>query len=292
MPMSETLRFIVTSEYDGVKAGRYLRTYCRLSSRTLTLLKKTKDGITANGKLLRSIDIIHTGDIIEIRFTEEKSSILPVFGNLDVVYEDSFLLIVNKPESMPVHPVKKHQSDTLANIIAYRYADNSSGLVFRAVNRLDADTSGLVIITKDRHTASLMQNTDVEKHYTAICHGDVPTEGTIDEPIDLLPDSKIVRCVSSEGQRAVTHYKKTGDVYLGSVVDLVLETGRTHQIRCHMAHIGHPLFGDDLYGGSCERITRQALHCKSVRFIHPFTSGEIFVETELPVDMLRIINEQ
>lgn len=288
--MPEILRFTVTSEYDGVKAGRYLRVFCKLSARSLSVLKRTEGGITSNGKLLRSIDTVNTGDIIEINLPSEKSQILPVYGELDIMYEDAFLLIVNKPASMPVHPVKRHQMDTLANIISYRYVGNKSDFVFRAVNRLDADTSGLVIIAKDRHTASLMQQTEVEKHYTALCHGCVSEKGTVDEPICLLPDSKIVRTVSPGGQRAITHYNKIGEINGGSIVDLVLETGRTHQIRCHMSYIGHPLFGDDLYGGSREFICRQALHCKSLNFTHPFSGVKIFVEAPLPSDMASLIN--
>lgn len=286
--MAEVLKFVVTSEYNGVKAGRYLRTVCMLSARTLSVLKRTDGGIKSNGKLLRTVDIVRTGDLIELTLPAENNNIEPVFGELDIRYEDEFLLIVNKPASMPVHPVKKHQTDTLANIIAYLYKENQSDFVFRAVNRLDADTSGLVIIAKDRHTASLMQNTDVEKHYTAVCHGRINNNGTIDEPIALMPDSKLVRTVSPLGQRAVTHYQRISEVNGGSVIDVVLETGRTHQIRCHMAHIGNPLFGDDLYGGSCELIKRQALHCKSLCFVHPITLKQISVETEIPEDMAKL----
>ena len=151
--MAEILRFQVTTEYDGVKAGRFLRGYCGLSARSLNILKRTDGGLSINGRLLRTIDILKAGDLVEIRLPSEKSEIEPVCGEIDVVYEDAYILVVNKPPSMPVHPVKKHQRDTLANIIAYRYMNSESVFVFRAVNRLDSDTSGLVMIAKDRHTA-------------------------------------------------------------------------------------------------------------------------------------------
>ena len=161
--------------------------------------------------------------------------------------------------------------------------------MFRAVNRLDSNTSGIVIISKDRHTASLMQTTDVIKHYTAVCHGIILEKGTVDAPISLRKDSKIVRCVDLSGQNAVTHYEPVEYIENGTVLDVVLETGRTHQIRCHMSYVGHPLFGDDLYGGSKEYINRQALHCHNISFIHPFNYENVCISAPLPDDMQLLI---
>ena len=289
--MAELMRYTVSSEYDGVKAGRYLRTVCKLSARTLSMLKRTEGALTVDGKLLRTIDILKEGSVVIIRLPDEENSIEPIKGDLNVLYEDNWLLLVNKPSNMPVHPVKNHQTDTLANIIAYKYRDIKSEFVFRAVNRLDSDTTGIVIIAKDRHTASVMQNTEVEKRYMAVCHGVVAESGTIDSPIRLADNSKIVRVVADDGQKAVTHYKNIKTFSEGSLVELILETGRTHQIRCHMSSIGHPLFGDDLYGGRLDKITRQALHCYSVKFVHPFTNAQIRVECDLHADMNNLIEE-
>lgn len=289
--MAETIRFVVTSEYDGVKAGRFLRTVCKLSARTLSLLKRTEGSLTVDGKLLRTIDILKEGDVIEFKLPDENNTIEPIKGELDILFEDEYLLIVNKPSGMPVHPVKDHQRDTLANIVAFRYSNFGSEFVFRAVNRLDRDTTGIVIIAKDKHTASVMQNVDVQKSYLAVCEGDVPLNGTIDKPINLSSDSKIVRTVADDGQVAVTHYRKIASVNNASLVELSLETGRTHQIRCHMSYLGFPLFGDDLYGGSLDYINRQALHCSEVSFIHPFTNEKIYVTCDLPSDMKKLIND-
>ncbi len=289
--MGETLQFVVTSEYNGVKAGRYLRTVCKLSARTLSLLKRTEGALTADGELLRTIDLLKEGSVIEIKLPVENNSILATPGNLDVLYEDKFMLVVNKPSDMPVHPVKTHQEDTLANIIAYKYKDTAQEFVFRAVNRLDRDTSGVVIIAKDRHTASVLQTTDISKTYIAVCHGSVAEKGTINKPIKLSEDSKIVRVVAPDGQTAVTHFERLSFNEIASVVKLSLETGRTHQIRCHMSHLGHPLFGDDLYGGSVDLIDRQALHCISVSFKHPFENNFLEINTELPSDIINLIKE-
>lgn len=288
--MAEILRFTVEEKYDRTNAGRYLRTVCKLSARTLSILKRTPGSLLCNGELLRSVDIIFSGDIIEIQLPSEEFNVVPVEGEIDILYEDNFMLIVNKPAGMPVHPVKVHQEDTLANIIAYKYGSADYGFVFRAVNRLDRDTSGIVIVAKDRHISSLLQKTDIEKHYIAVCHGETPVNGTVDAPIKLKSNSKIVRCVSTDGQFAVTHYTKVLGFANASVIDLILETGRTHQIRCHMSSIGFPLFGDDLYGGSLDTISRQALHCRSVSFKHPITGENIHVSAELPEDIKELIN--
>ncbi len=290
--MAEKLTFTVSSEHNGMNAGRYLRTVCRLSARTLAVLKRTEGGLTVNGKLLRSIDTVYANDVIVMNLPAENSdSIMPVQGELDVLYEDEYILIVNKPPFMPVHPVKVHQADTLANIVAYRYKDSGSEFVFRAVNRLDRNTSGVVVIARDRHTASLLHSADLTKHYIAVCHGNILEKGTVNAPISLRPDSKIVRCVNPSGQTAITHYHVISRFSESTVIDVVIETGRTHQIRCHMSHIGYPLYGDDLYGGSTEQINRQALHCHTVSFIHPFKSTEIKVTAPIPDDMDSLINK-
>ncbi|MBQ8001076.1 MAG: RluA family pseudouridine synthase [Ruminococcus sp.] len=290
--MAEKLTFIVTDEYNSTKAGRYLRTVARLSARTLAILKRTEGGLTVNGKLLRTIDTVYAGDVIEMNLPSENSeTITPVQGELDILYEDEYILIVNKPAFMPVHPTKVHQTDTLANIVSYKYKDIGYDFVFRAVNRLDANTTGAVVIAKDRHTASLMQSTDITKHYIAICHGNIREKGTINAPIALRTDSKIVRCVSTYGQCAITHYDILSELFDATVLDVVIETGRTHQIRCHMSHIGHPLLGDDLYGGSKKLINRHALHCKTITFLHPFSNKEVFVDAPVPEDMNTLISK-
>ena len=288
--MSETLTFEVHIPNDSVKAGVYLRTVCKLSARSLAILKRTQGGILRNGELLRTIDLLRNGDIVTINLPKEENSVLPVEGDLEILYEDDYILVVNKPPFIPVHPVKVYQENTIANYVAFRYKDTDSDFIFRASNRLDKDTSGAVLIAKDRHTASLLKNTEVEKHYEAVCHGKISQRGTINAPIGLAEGSKIVRCVTETGKPAVTHYSPLKNLIDATVLDLILETGRTHQIRCHMAHLGHPLMGDDLYGGLRDHIDRQALHCKSLRFLHPISGKELYIVAPLFDDIKNLIN--
>lgn len=287
--MDKILEFVVPCEYDGANALTFLKQKCRLSSRIITRLKRIENGITMDDKLLKTIDNVKSGSVVKIILPSEESSITAVKGTLDIAYEDEHLLIVNKPHSMPVHPVKQHQSDTLANIVAYYSKQKSEDYVFRAINRLDKDTSGLVIIAKNRFCANAIKNR-THKTYYAICHGRVEGEGVVDAPIGLCEDSKMVRHVLQDGPPAITHYKSiiSSDNY--SFVELWLETGRTHQIRCHMESIGHSLLGDDLYGGSIENINRQALHCGKISFIHPVTNNMTEVVADIPEDMKKLIN--
>ena len=287
--MSEKLEFIVPDEYDGKKAIAFLRKYCNLSARMITQLKRKKDGILMNGKILRTVDFTQAGSRVEINLPDEESEIVPVEGNLDIIFEDEHILIVNKPCSMPVHPVKQHQTNTLANIVTYYMKSGGENYVFRAVNRLDKDTSGLVLIAKNKFCANALKN-KVSKNYFALCHGKLDCGGTISAPIGLKEDSKIVRHVLDSGTVAITHYEVICSDDNISFVKLWLETGKTHQIRCHMSSIGHPLLGDDLYGGSLELITRQTLHCGEMTFIHPVTDKEISVSCKLPEDMQNILD--
>ncbi len=286
--MSEQLVFHVDSQYDNMQAKRYLKQIQGLSTRLLTRLKEKPDGILMNGNLLRTVDPVRAGQTIVINLPDENSEIEPKEGELDVLYEDSFILAVNKPPFMPVHPVKQHKTDTLANIVTYYMEQRGENYVFRAHNRLDRDTSGIVIIAKDKFTINKLKN-NVKKTYTAVVHGKVDADGTVIKPIGLREDSKIVRHVLDEGSPAVTHYQPISFNDEASLLSLTLETGKTHQIRCHMSYLGHPLIGDDLYGGSRELINRQALHCGRVEFIHPVSNKKISLGAPLPKDMTEAV---
>lgn len=287
--MPEKLKFTVPTNCDGKPAKVFFREHCKLSTRMITRLKREKDGILRNGKILRTVDKVSAGDEIIITLPQEEASfITSVEGTLDIIYEDAHLLVLNKPCQMPVHPVKQHQTDTLANLVAYRMEQREESYVFRAINRLDRDTSGLVIIAKDKFTANALKNA-VYKEYLALVHGEIKEGGTINVPIGLHDDSKIVRHVVEHGAPAITHYAALNSNKEYSFLRLWLETGKTHQIRCHMSSIGHPLLGDDLYGGKRDKINRQALHCGMIRFTHPITGERLELCAPLPNDMQCIL---
>ncbi|MBR4627540.1 MAG: RluA family pseudouridine synthase [Ruminococcus sp.] len=210
------------------------------------------------------------------------SSLLEPSDGMDIpiVYESERLVVFNKPAGIPVHPSIKHQGDTLGNHFAHKFP----GLTFRPVNRLDKDTSGLCIIAKDAHAASLLQG-GFRKIYYAAAEGTIPPEGVIDAPIARERESIILRCIREDGQPSVTRYRRIRCTGEHSLAEVIPETGRTHQIRLHFAHIGHPLAGDDMYGGSLIRISRQALHCGELTFTEPDTGEAVTVRAELPEDI-------
>lgn len=274
-----------------MSARSYLRRVCGLTARSMTVLKYAEGGMTRGGVLLRSSDVVRAGDVIELRLPPDENDIIPVEGALDILYEDAYLLIVNKPPFMPVHPTKVHQTDTLANIVSFYQQKEGERYTFRALNRLDKDTSGCVVIAKDRLSYAITLPT-VSKRYVAVCEGILTGSGTVDAPIALAPGSRIRRCVSADGQRAVTHYEPLRSGCEHTLLALWLETGRTHQIRCHMSAIGHPLAGDDLYGGSRELIDRQALHCSTVTLAHPYSKELIESEAPIPDRFLTLIEDK
>ena len=289
--MPEQLKFSVEEKHDNMQAKRYLKQVHGLSMRLITRLKNTPDGILMDGKLLRAVDFVKAGAVITVNLPGEQSEYIePIEGKLEILYEDSFILAVNKPPFMPVHPVKQHQTDTLANIVVYYAHKRGESYVFRAHNRLDRDTSGIVLIAKDKFTINKLKNT-VKKTYTALVHGKIDHGGTIAKPIGLLDDSKMVRHVLSEGTPAITHYAPIAFNEQATLLKLQLETGKTHQIRCHMSSMGHPLVGDDLYGGKRDFINRQALHCGTVEFTHPVTSEIITVTAPLPNDIENAVKQ-
>ncbi|MBQ4170790.1 MAG: RluA family pseudouridine synthase, partial [Ruminococcus sp.] len=197
--MAEKLYFTVPQDCGGMTAKWFLKSRCGLSTRMITRLKREKDGILMDGKILRTVDKVDAGASVVISLPEEESSFIePREGELDIVFEDSHLLVVNKPPYMPVHPAKQHQTDTLANIAVWYAAQKGESYVFRTHNRLDRNTSGLVLIAKDKYSVNLLKN-KVRKTYLALVHGQPKEEGTVDAPIGLRDDSKIVRCVRADG---------------------------------------------------------------------------------------------
>lgn len=246
-----------TNEHDHpVNLQFFLMKEKNVSRKLITKLKRQYKGITRNDELIRTVDDLMPGETVVLHIEDEQK--LEPNGELSVpvVYEDDSFVVFNKPQMMPVHPSINHYYDTLGNYFAYRYP----GITFRAVNRLDRNTSGLCIAAKDQHSAFRLQKC-MKKVYFAVVCGEMRGSGTIDAPIARKEESLITRCVREDGQNAVTDYKVISTCGKYSFVRVELRTGRTHQIRVHFSHIGHPLAGDDLYGGCCDDISCQALHC-------------------------------
>lgn len=275
------MKFTVPEELDGITVGKFLRQHCSVSARMLTKLKRVENGITRNGEHIRSIDILHSGDTVDLIFPDDSVHITPVDLPVEIVYEDDSVIVYNKPPFMPVHPVHEHQLDTLANAAAYHMLKTGESYTFRAVNRLDKDTSGLVLVAKNAYAAAFLPN-HTEKVYIALCEGKIEGSGTIDAPLRLKEGHTIQREIGEGGERAVTHYtaiKNYGDEY--TLLEIRLETGRTHQIRAHFSCRGFPLAGDDMYGGSKERFPRQCLHCTEITFTHSANCKAIALRSDI-----------
>ncbi len=283
------IEFVVPESCTSIDARTFLRKYCMISARTLSKLKRTNLGITRNGELLKTTDILTAGEKVVLAMPDDINEITQTQGELDILFEDDYILLVNKPPSMPVHPTKIHQLDTLANIVCYYMNKKDEHYTFRAINRLDRDTSGCLLIAKDRYCANILSGT-LKKEYIAACEGEILQNGTIDRPIKVMEGRSIQRVVSIDGAPSVTHYYPVLSQSNHTLVRFVLETGRTHQIRCHMSSIGHPLAGDDMYGGSLDLISRQALHCHKMSFEHPITKKNIEVVCSIPADIASIFD--
>lgn len=284
------LIFVVPPECDNMNANVFLKKHCKVSARMITRLKREKNGIIRDNKILRTIDTVFRGDKIILNLPEDKNSIVPVKGDLTVLYEDEYIIAVDKPPNMPVHPTKIHQLDTLANHLVYMQKEKGESYTFRAINRLDKDTSGVVVIAKDRYTASFLFG-NLDKTYVAVCEGIITGSGTIDKGIKLLDGHTIQRTTADDGARSVTHYKAIKNINNHTLLEIKLETGHTHQIRCHFSSIGHPLAGDDMYGGSTKLIKRQALHCNEVIFTHPITKEIMKIKSPLPYDIQNLVSK-
>lgn len=294
--MKRVLCYKITEEFHNRAIKEYLL-HLGYSSRNLIELKKMPENLLVNGIFVYVNHVLHAGDELCVQITEiGGSDIEPIPLPLTILYEDDDLLIVNKPAGMPTIPSARHHDDTLANAVCAYYAQKEERFTYRPVNRLDQNTSGLVLIAKHSIAASmlsaLLKKGNLSKSYLAIAEGSLPTVGTIDAPISRREDSVITRRVDYEkGARAITHYEVLSQKAKYALVSIRLETGRTHQIRVHFSHIGHPLAGDHLYGGNTKEIGRHALHAEKLAFVHPLTGKIISCQTPLPEDMLSFWNQ-
>ncbi|MFX3673256.1 MAG: RluA family pseudouridine synthase [Paenisporosarcina sp.] len=266
-----------------------------ISKRTLTAIKYEGGNLLVNGLEKTVRHMLQIGDMVTVIFPPEEVSkgLLIQPGELDIVFEDDVLLIVNKPAGLVTIPSKEHPRGSLANIVAYYYEKKNIPSTVHILTRLDRDTSGLMCLVKNRHIHHLMTSDHLlEKLYEAFVDGIVPFEKqSIVEPIGRKGSSIIEREVQEEGQFAHTDVTVLERFNNFTHVTCLLHTGRTHQIRVHLAHINHPLVGDDLYGGSTEYLNRSALHCASLTIKHPLTHEIITIKSQLPSDMQGFLNQ-
>lgn len=283
-------------------------------------LKSDNDCVQLNSSHAFVKTMMYPGDtlVIIIKETDAVSTITPVNIPLEIIHEDEDLIIINKAVNMPIHPSVGNHDNTLANAIAWKYKKENKPFVYRCINRLDRDTTGLLILAKHAYSGALLSNMvatrKIHREYLAVVQGNVapiitktsnadskgntlpictpsPSDlGTIIAPIHRVNNSVIKREVHTSGEYACTHYKVLSYKNGYSLLSLKLETGRTHQIRVHMEYLGHPLPGDFLYNPDYSVINRQALHSHILRFTHPITNKEMEFISPLPDDMANILN--
>lgn len=260
--------------------GAYLRQNAGISAQMIKRLKAVPDGITRNGAHLRTVDPVRAGDVILLHLPEHCPHTPNPALAVPVLHESAQILVCCKPAGMPVHPSMLHREDTLANWFAAQRPDCG----FHLINRLDRNTSGLCMIAKTGYAANYLRGR-VQKQYFALVPPGLSGTGTVDAPIAREQESVITRCVRADGKPAVTHYRVICETADCALLALALETGRTHQIRVHLAHIGYPLLGDELYGGDCSKLTAHALHCGALRFPEPETGRTVLLFAPLREEM-------
>ena len=289
------MNFYIGDEHNGKSVLCYLKNVAKISSGTISQLKKIEMGITVNDAHVTVRYILKTGDTLSIKIDDNEDmtseNVIPVDLPVDIIYEDEHIMAINKPPFMPTHPSHKHFSDTLGNAVAHIYKNRGLPFVFRPLGRLDANTSGLVVLSKNRAIASFYfsesQANQITKHYIAILDGEmnIPTYAennkiyTIDKSIKRTSDSIITREVSDDEDAlpAKTLYRL---IYSGngiSIVDAQPITGRTHQLRVHFAHLGYPLVNDGFYGKNNNDSDRHLLHAIALHLKAPFSDKKMLL---------------
>ena len=292
--------FAIKSAHQGLTVEEYLKDILKYSGRKIQKLTRMK-GILLNKRIPYLQKKVKGGDVLSVLIPEDKSyGVTPQAGPLNVLYHDNNIIVLDKPPLTLVHPTGYTARGTLANYLAGYLEQQGEICKIRPLHRLDRDTSGCVIFAKDAQTQSLLEEQlrsgQLKRIYYAVIEGAIdPPSGTIDVPVGPHPSKPNRRAVSEQGETAVTHYRtlqSASDPNNSnnlSLLELSLETGRTHQIRVHLAHYGHPILGDKMYGKASSLIARQALHSSVVRFIHPANNKEIEVQAPLPFDIEQIV---
>ena len=291
----ETISRYITEAEDGSTVRHILKAKLHFSSHAISRLTRTPTGIQVNGRHARTVDLLHTGDVLTVETGDHRPPRIEAApGNwpLPIVWEDGHLMVVNKPAGMTAHASNfLPDTPTVAGALAYQ---RGSDFIFHPVNRLDKGTTGLMVIAKSGYVHDLLRRTlhseRFHREYRAVCVGcPFPSQGTIDAPIGRDETSAVRRCVRPDGSHAVSHYEVLSSHNGFSLLKLVPETGRTHQLRVHMAFIGHPLAGDWLYGTEdLNLIPRPALHSCALTLVHPVTEEVLELEAPLPEDMARL----
>ena len=292
----ETISYTLPPEQDGATVRHILRAQLHFSSHGVSRLAHAPDGITVNGLHARTTQVLRTGDVLTVETGDHRpprAVAVPGDWPLPVVWEDGHLLVVNKPAGMAVHASSfVPETPTVAGALAWQ---RGSDFIFHPVNRLDKGTTGLMAVAKSGYVHDLLRRQlhtpHFRREYRAVCLGcPVPPEGTVDAPIGRDEPSPVRRCIRPDGASARTAYRTLARADGMSLLAVVPETGRTHQIRLHMAHLGCPLAGDWLYGTEDpDLIPRPALHAFALALTHPVTGERLHLTSPLPPDMARLV---
>jgi len=288
--------WVVEKEFEGTILKDYMRLEKRFSRRILKAMKAANVEVFVNGESKPLYTALSVYDCIEFQLPEEEigQGLFAEQMDLEIVFEDETILVVDKPAGMAVIPSRDHLGGTLANGILNHYQKQGLNQTVHIVTRLDRDTSGLVLIAKHRYIHTLLseqQKADaIQRSYKAIAEGLLDCKsGVICLPIARKPGSIIERMVHNDGKQGITHYETVIECGNHTLLSICLETGRTHQIRVHFSHMGYPLAGDTLYGGSDKDIKRQALHCEKLILKHPLTQVQMTFHSEIPEEMAALI---
>ncbi|GAB6181557.1 RluA family pseudouridine synthase [Desulfotomaculum defluvii] len=287
------INIVISNSMAGWTVQKVLRQELRVS-RTLLRAAKRNGDILLDRLPVKTNVLVKTGQVLELRMRNQETKVIPERMELNLLFEDTHLLAVNKPPGMLVHPLTTEPTGTLANGVIYHWQQQGITDHFRPVHRLDRDTSGIILIAKNPYMHQQLQQQMMQgkfvRRYLALVGGEVcPRQGVINAPIDLAAGSYIKRVITPRGKHAVSHYKVLRCVKGASLVCVELETGRTHQVRVHLAHLGYPLLGDSLYGGDTVKIKRQALHCAYLAFIHPVKGTLTKIVCPIPEDFKDIL---
>lgn len=285
------LKYIVNNNCNYTTVRNILKNEFNMSNRLITKLKLNNCILLNNEKTFLDKKVfINNVLTCNLDLEEDSSNIVPKQMELDIIYEDEWLLIINKPAGIAIHPSCLHYDNSLSNGIKYYFDKIELHKKIRPVTRIDKDTSGIVVFAKNEYIQEClikqMQSKTFVKKYIAILNGNLDSKiGVIDTPISRKNGSIIERCVNPKGETAITHYKLIKNLENICIVEFTLETGRTHQIRVHSKYIGHPILGDTLYGETSKLICRQALHCFNIKFVHPISKSNLEFTISLPNDM-------